>query len=125
MELQQIDLLRRLDTERRQDCVEKCLLCHVICLDFAAALDAAPGLPAGLSALLADCAEISLMLAMSLLNRKARINLPLSSLCIEICERCATECGRLFNDEEADSCIVACGGASASCRNMVESWSLH
>jgi hypothetical protein len=126
MELQQIDLLSHVDSERRRDCVDKCLICHVVCLDFAVGLEGAQEREAvGLSTLLEDCAEISLMFAVSLLHREARINLALSTLCIEICERCAIECGRLFGGDEADPCIIACGSASTSCRNIVESWSLQ
>jgi len=50
-------------------------LCHRECVELASALDFVYGGEASrLVALLADCAEISMMLASSLTNRKSRFN---------------------------------------------------
>jgi hypothetical protein len=115
------DLLQQIESEERADCLAKSQLCHRECVELASALDYVYGGEASrLVALLADCAEISMMLASSLTNRKSRFNRPLIELGVELTERCASECARQMDEAEAQACIAACAQFSASCRAMTQ-----
>jgi hypothetical protein len=120
------DQLRQIERQERADCLTRSHSCHRECVELAAVLDHVYGSKASrLVALLADCAEISMMLASSLTNRKSCFNRPLIALGVEVSERCASECARQMEEAEAETCIAACAQFSASCRAMIQESTLQ
>jgi hypothetical protein len=108
-----------MERDTRQTCIDRCLACHMVCLDLAADIELAHGVEADeVVTLMADCAEICFLVASSLSERPSGINRALARLCAELCGRCAVACRREARGRKAEECVLACRRCSESCADM-------
>lgn len=102
-----------------KDCIESCWRSHVMCLETAHYCLEKGGMhvrPAH-QALLADCADMCIKAADSLLRRSSQ-HAAVCIACAELCDACAKECEAFKDDQRMLLCARTCRDCAKHCRDM-------
>jgi hypothetical protein len=107
-------------TSPLQECIENCLACYQICLQTIEQCLRKGGEHAKPEhiRLLSDCAEICQTSA-SFMLRGSDNHTDICRVCADLCDECATECGR-FGEEFMKRCADICQRCAESCRKMAQ-----
>ena len=111
------------DSQWRQvalDCIEKCLYCCNICWrTYQRCIQRESGQRESLCTLpLLDCAEIC-RTASAFLRRRSAFWEEACTLCANVCEQCAWECGQVPSDQRIRDCAKSCEECAAACRELL------
>lgn len=102
-----------------EQCIQECNRCHQVCIETIKHCLEKGGRHAAADRIrtLADCAEICQTSA-NFMMRGSELHMSTCGACADVCERCATSCDSMADDEMMKRCADQCRRCAVSCRGM-------
>jgi hypothetical protein len=109
-------------SQAMQECIQRCMECHRICLETVTHClqMGGPHAEACQIRLLLDCAQVCETSA-NFMVRGSDLHARTCAVCTEVCERSAADCARFGDDPVMQRCAEVCRRCAESCRRMAAS----